>query len=135
LKGAVPAPSPVLPNSWSLAGSGLMSLISDMANQLVSWVLRLVFGLFALAFALSLLAAGLIAVFFMLLRSLLTGRKPAPVMVWQRYRDASRASSERWTNRTKPPGTPGPSGAPTARGARPASADVEDVTPRDIPPH
>jgi hypothetical protein len=37
-----------LPNSWSLAGSGLMSLISDMANQLVSLVLRLVFGLFAL---------------------------------------------------------------------------------------
>ena len=35
-----------------------MSLISDMANQLVSWVLRLVFGLFALAFALGLLAAG-----------------------------------------------------------------------------
>lgn len=112
-----------------------MSLIADMASQIVSLALRLVFGLFALVFALSLLVAGLIAVFFMLLRSLLTGRKPAPVMVWQRYRDASRASSERWTSRTKSPGRPGTSGTLTAGGASPASADVEDVTPRDIPPH
>jgi hypothetical protein len=115
-----------------------MSLIADMASRIVSLALRLALGLFALVFALSLMVAGLIAVFFMLLRSLLTGRKSAPVMVWQRYRDASRANSGRWTNRTNrttPPGTPGTAGTPTARGARPASTDVQDVTPRDITPH
>ncbi len=112
-----------------------MSLIADMASRIVSLALRLALGLFALVFALSLMVAGLIAVFFMLLRSLLTGRKSAPVMVWQRYRDASRANSGRWTNRTTPPGTPGTAGTPTARGARPASTDVQDVTPRNITPH
>jgi hypothetical protein len=65
---------------------------------------------------LSLLFAGLLAVVFMLLRALLTGRKPAPVMVWQRYREASRASSAaRWTeprrDRSRPGGKRGSGGA------------------------
>jgi hypothetical protein len=98
----------------SLAGSGLMSLISDMANQLVPWVLRRCSG-FCPWFALSLLAAGLIAVFFMLLRSLLTGRKPGPgdglVTLPRRFTGEFRTL----TNRTKPQVAPGSSGAPTAR--------------------
>ena len=102
-----------------------MSLIAEFASQIVSLALRLVFGLFALVFALSLLVAGVIAVFFMLLRSLLTGRRPAPFVVWQRYREASKASAERWTRRA--PGAP--------RGAvRPTADDVTDVTPRDVTP-
>ncbi len=105
-----------------------MSLISDFIGRVVSLALRLVFGLAAAVFAVSLLFAGLVAVVFMLLRALLTGRKPAPVMVWQRYREASKASSARWTNRATSPATP------AARGARPTPADVVDVTPRDIPP-
>ena len=102
-----------------------MSLIADFANQIVSLVLRLVFGLFALVFALSLLVAGLIAVFFMLLRARLTGRRPAPIVAWQRYRAASQASAERWTRRAP--------GAPDRR-AQPADDDVTDVTPRDVTP-
>jgi hypothetical protein len=74
-----------------------MSLITDFVGRIVALALRLVFGLAAAVFALSLLFAGLLAVVFMVLRALLTGRKPAPVMVWQRYREASRASSARWT--------------------------------------
>jgi len=50
----------------------------------------------------------------MLLRSLLTGQRPAPVMVWRRYRAASQASAERWTRR--------------------APGDVTDVVPKDVTP-
>jgi hypothetical protein len=103
-----------------------MSLISDFIGSLVSLALRLVFGLAAAVFALSLLFAGLLAVVFMLLRALITGRKPAPFMVWQRYRDASRASSARWTGRAATD--------PAAKGVRAVPADVVDVIPRDIPP-
>ena len=106
-----------------------MSLISEIPGRLVSLVLRLVFGLAAAIFAVSLLAAGLIAVLFMLLRALLTGQKPAPVMVWQRYRAASQASSARWSRPAEPGAT-----APV-KGLRAAPADVTDVTPRDVPPH
>jgi ornithine cyclodeaminase/alanine dehydrogenase-like protein (mu-crystallin family) len=105
-----------------------MSLITDLVGRLVSLALRLVLGLAAAVFALSLLFAGLVALAFMLLRALLTGRKPAPVMVWQRYREASRASSTRWTGRATPAVTP------AAMGVRSTPADVVDVTPRDIPP-
>ena len=101
-----------------------MSVIAEFASQIVTLALRLVFGLFALIFALSLLVAGLIAVFFMLLRSLLTGQRPAPVMVWQRYRAASQASAERWTRRAP--------GASERR--RPAPGDVTDVVPKDVTP-
>ena len=102
-----------------------MSLIAEVASQIVSLAVRLVFGLFALIFAASLLVAGLIVVLFMVLRALLTGRKPAPVMVWQRYRAASQASAQRWTGR-----------APDAAGraTRPLADDVTDVTPRDVTP-
>ena len=101
-----------------------MSVIADFAGQIVILALRLVFGLFALVFALSLLVAGLIAVLFMLLRSLLTGQRPAPVMVWRRYRAASQASAERWTRR-----------APGAQERlRPAAGDVTDVVAKDVTP-
>ncbi len=103
-----------------------MVLITDFVARIVSMALRLVFGLAAVVFALSLLFAGLLAVVFMLLRALLTGRKPAPVMVWQRYREASRASTARWTSRAV--------ADPAAKGVRAVPADVVDVTPRDIPP-
>jgi hypothetical protein len=105
-----------------------MSLITDFVGRLVSLALRLFFGLAAVVFALSLLLAGLVALAFILLRALLTGRKPAPFMVWQRYRAASKASSAHWTNHATSAATP------VARGARPTPADVVDVTPRDIPP-
>jgi ornithine cyclodeaminase/alanine dehydrogenase-like protein (mu-crystallin family) len=105
-----------------------MLLISDFIGRVVSLALRLVFGLAAAVFAVSLLFAGLVAVAFMLLRALLTGRKPAPVMVWQRYREASRASSARWTARATPSDTP------AQKGARAVPADVVDVIPRDITP-
>lgn len=99
-----------------------MSLISDFAGRAIALLLRLVLALAAAVFAISLLLAGLVAVVFMLLRALLTGRKPAPVMVWQRYRQAS---ASRWTRRSSAEGRDGP---------RAAVADVVDVEARDIPP-
>ncbi len=105
-----------------------MALITDFVGRIVALALRLVFGLAAVVFALSLLFAGLLAVVFMVLRALLTGRRPAPIMVWQRYREASRASSARWTSRAAT------AAEPAAKGGRAVPADVVDVIPRDIPP-
>ncbi len=103
-----------------------MSLIADFIGRVASALLRLAFALAAAVFAVSLLLAGLVAVVFMLLRAVLTGRKPAPVVVWQRYRAASKASADRWTHRA---------GASAARsGARSAPAEVVDVQARDVTP-
>jgi hypothetical protein len=100
-----------------------MSLISDFIGRAISLLLRLALALAAAVVAISLLLAGMVAVVFMLLRALLTGRKPAPVMVWQRYRQAS---ASRWTQRAA---SEGGHGRPRA-----AVADVVDVEARDIPP-
>ena len=106
-----------------------MALISDFLGSLTALLLRLAFALAAVVFAVSLLLAGLVAVAFMLLRALLTGQKPAPVVLWQRVRAASQASSARWTRRP-----PGPGNPPSQPGVRPLPADVVDVPSRDIPP-
>ena len=100
-----------------------MSLISDLIGGVVSLALRIVLALAAAIFAVSLLLAGLFVVAFLLLRGLITGRKAAPTMVWQQYRQASQA---RWTQR---PGSPARPGQRTAD-----PADIVDVTPRDLPP-
>ncbi len=100
-----------------------MSLITDLIGGVISLALRIVLALAAAVFAVSLLLAGLFVVAFMLLRGLITGRKSAPTMVWQQYRQASQA---RWTQR------PGTAGQPGQRPANPA--DIVDVTPRDLPP-
>lgn len=108
-----------------------MALISDFLGSLMALLLRLSFALAAVVFAVSLLLAGLVAVAFMLLRALLTGQKPAPVVLWQRYRAASQASAARWTRR---PGGRSPGNPPSQPGVRPLPADVVDVPSRDIPP-
>ena len=106
-----------------------MALISDFLGSLTALLLRLAFALAAVVFAVSLLLAGLVVVAFMLLRALLTGQKPAPVVLWQRFRKASQASAARWTRRPASPGNP-----PSQPGVRPLPADVVDVPSRDISP-
>ncbi len=93
-------------------------------NRVFSFVLRLVLWAFAAVFAASLLLAGLILLALGLLRALITGQKPKP-MVFGRFQ------------RFSPPPMctgHGPRGA-----AAPRQAEVVDVEVREIrgdkPPH
>lgn len=93
-------------------------------NAPLGWFGRLWRGLFGLLMALaglvflvSLMLAGLIAVVLLSLWALLTGRKPAPVVVFQRFRQAS--------TRFGQAGWAGPGG--------PAAGDVVDVQAHAVP--
>jgi hypothetical protein len=61
----------------------------NMLGRALRGALGLVFGLALLVFAMSLLLAALLVVAGMSLWALLTGRKPAPVMMFQRFRQQS----------------------------------------------
>ena len=117
-----------------------MTLLFDVIAQVAALVLRLVFALVAAGLALGVLLVGLVAVLFMLLRALLTGRKPMPYLVWQRYRETSRASRARWTGRARRHATPADDvtdveASPLHPPPRLGDADITDVQPRDLPPH
>ncbi|SFC51518.1 hypothetical protein SAMN05216344_12027 [Polaromonas sp. OV174] len=61
----------------------------NFASRIVRFALKLLLGLFAALFALSLLAAALIVLAFSLLKALITGRKPAPAAVFGRFQQFS----------------------------------------------
>ena len=63
--------------------------MSNPVGLILRFILKLTLGLFAAVFALSLLAAALVFVALSLLKSLLTGRKPAPAMVFGRFQQFS----------------------------------------------
>lgn len=86
-------------------------------SRVFRFVLRLVFWLFAAIFAVSLLAASLIVIAVGLLKALLTGKKPQPV-VFGRFQKVSPDAF--W------PGA----GAPARPAAR--EADVVDVEVREV---
>ena len=87
-------------------------------SRVLSFALRLVFWLFAAVFALSLLSASLVLVALGLLKSLFTGKKPKPAMVFGRFQRF--ASKDRWP------------GAPMRGAAAPPEAQVVDVEVREI---
>lgn len=100
-----------------------MSLLSDLIRPALATLLRLVLSLAVAVFALSVLLVAAVFVLFGLLWSILTGRKPALQVLWQRYRRA--APQPRWSR------------SPTMhRAARPtgATAEIEDVQAREITP-
>jgi hypothetical protein len=88
-----------------------------LISKILRFFLKLVLGLFAALFAVSLLVAALIVVALSLLKSLLTGRKPAPAMVFGRF--------QRYSPQGMWPGG-------TGRDAGNASADVVDVEVREV---
>jgi hypothetical protein len=98
-----------------------MTVFSDALGRLLRGVLRLGLALAAAVFVLSLIAASLIAVLGVSLWSLVTGRKPAPVVVFQRMREAQR----RYAAGAFRPS----SGASRAPGA---SADIVDVQATEV---
>lgn len=67
-----------------------MSPVSDLLSRIFRGALKLVLVLAAMVFVLSFLLAALIAVLGMSLWSLITGRKPAPVVMFSRMREQSR---------------------------------------------
>jgi hypothetical protein len=91
-----------------------------LISQILRFFLKLVLGLFAAVFAVSLLAAALIVVVLSLLKSLVTGRKPAPAVVFGRFQQ-----------RYSPQGMwPGGAGRDAANAPR--AADVVDVEVREV---
>jgi hypothetical protein len=88
---------------------------------LVRSLFKLALGLGAVVLVLSMLIAGLVGVLAVGVWSLITGRKPAPWLLFQHLRQSSqRFTQGGWTARW-------PSGP-----SRPAHADIVDVQARDI---
>lgn len=91
-----------------------------MLGRLVRFVLKLVLAAFGLVFAVSLLAAALLVLVLSLLKSLVTGKKPASAVVFTRFQKFS--STGMWRS------------AADRDGAAKASTagDVVDVEVREI---
>ena len=66
-----------------------MNLVSDLLSRIFRGALKLVLVLAAMVFVLSFLLAALVAVLVMSAWSLITGRKPAPVVMFSRMREQS----------------------------------------------
>ena len=91
--------------------------MQNFISRLVRFVIKLILAVFGLVFAISLLLAALIVVMFSLLKSLITGKKPAPVMVFNRFQKFA-------------PGGMWPGAAKTKN-----TNDVVDVEVREVPEH
>ena len=65
-----------------------MNTPADPISRLLRFVLRMVFALAATVFLISLMLASLVVVLGMSVWALLTGRKPAPVVLFQQFRQA-----------------------------------------------
>lgn len=89
-----------------------------MISKILRFFLKLVLGIFAAVFAVSLLIAALIVVVLSVLKSLITGRKPAPAVVFGRF--------QRYSPQGMWPGGPGQGNA------NPRAADVVDVEVREV---
>lgn len=90
----------------------------DFVSLCLRFIVKLLFGVFALLFAVSLITAAVIVLAWTLLKALITGKKLAPAMVFGRFR------------RFSPPGTEKIWPRATAPNAKPA--DVVDVEAREI---
>ncbi len=66
-----------------------MQFLLDASSALVRLALKLVLFVAAIVFALGLLCVGLLTLVFVLLKALLTGRKPAFVTTFVRFQQAS----------------------------------------------
>lgn len=81
-----------------------MNAIADFLASVLSGALKLLLVLAASVFVISFLLAALVAVVLVSLWSLVTGRKPAPVVMFNRMRAQSRRYTQgAWQNRTTQP--------------------------------
>lgn len=80
-----------------------MNPVSDLSSRIFRGALKLVLVLAAMVFVLSFLLAALVAVLVMSVWSLVTGRRPAPVVMFSRMREQSRQYTQGvWPGRTPP---------------------------------
>lgn len=78
-----------------------MNPVSDLLSRIFRGALKLVLVLAAVVFVLSFLLAALVAVLVMSVWSLITGRKPAPVVMFSRMREQSRQYTQgMWPGQT-----------------------------------
>ncbi len=90
--------------------------MTNFANQILRFFIKLVIGLVAAVFAVSLLAAGLIALALSLIKWLVTGKKPGFAIAFNRFRQFSPQNN--WSGRfSKKP---------------PEASDVVDVEVREV---
>lgn len=94
-----------------------MNGFADFLERVLRGLLKLVLVLAALVFVVSFLLAALVVVAGVSLWSLITGRKPAPVVMFSRMRE----QSQRYTRGV----WPGQAGAP--------AGDVVDVQATEVP--
>jgi hypothetical protein len=98
-----------------------MNLVSQVVSAVLRAVFKLTLAAAALVFIGSLLIVALLSIVFVLLKALLTGRKPAFVTTFQRFQQASQQFK-----RGEWPGRAGPGFA------RPAPEDVVDVQANEV---
>ena len=99
-----------------------MNALAELPGRLLRGVFKIALGLALAVFLLSLLLASVVLVLGVSLWSLVTGRKPAPVVMFARMRERSQHMAQGvWrTDRAAP------------RAAPHASVDVVDVQAREI---
>lgn len=98
-----------------------MNAFADLLGRLPGLVLRLVLGLAAAVFLISLLLASVLAVIGVSLWALVTGRRPAPLVAFGHLRERSRQASQ---------GMWRPGAAPSAAAA--SHTEVVDVEAREV---
>jgi len=91
--------------------------MQNFANQILRFFIKLVLGLLAAVFAVSLLAAGLIALALSLIKWLVTGKKPGFAIAFSRFRQFSPQNN--WSGKFSQ--------------KRPEANDVVDVEVREVP--
>jgi len=96
-----------------------MQLVLESLAFALRKLLKLIFFALLFVLVLCLLAIGVAALAFVVLRALLTGRRPQFATTFTRFRDATRPFQQRaW---------------PTGARPRPASSDVVDVEATEVP--
>ena len=98
--------------------------MTNFVSGFFRFALKLVLAALGLVFVVSLLAAALIVLAFSLLKSLITGKKTAPAMVFSRFQKFS--PDGMW------PGAPPREGYDSGAGKPGAASDVVDVEVREI---
>jgi hypothetical protein len=93
--------------------------VSNLLSQVFRFILKLVFGLSAAVLAVGLLLVALTVLALSLLKSLITGRKPAPLMAFARFQQFSQQGM--WPSQSR------------QGSAKAASGQVVDVEVREIP--
>lgn len=109
-----------------------MQTLTDFVGRLIAGAIKLVLVLAATVFVVSFLLAALVVVVLVSLWSLITGKKPAPVVMFSRMREQSQRYTQGvWPGqaRRKPPGEVVDVQATEVQGrSTGAGDDVVDVT-------